>query len=70
MRGEYNMQISSRRKGGLSIRITNLKTEKTSKFIATDKSILSGKYFYYLFSNTILKTLKNDKSRIMESAKD
>jgi|TARA_R110000868_G_scaffold404833_2_gene683468 hypothetical protein len=58
MRGKYNLQISERVKGGLTIRVTNTKTEKVSKFVATEKATENGKYFYYLFQDAILKTLK------------
>jgi len=55
MRGEYDMKITGRRDGGFKIRIANSKTKKASQFIATVKAIENGKYFAYLFQNTIEK---------------
>jgi len=52
------MRISEMKTGGLKIRIENLKTEKVSRFEVNKKATENGKYFYYLFQDAILKTLK------------
>jgi len=56
MKGEYNMKISGRQDGGFKIRIANSKTKKVSQFIATNKAIENGKYFFYLLNDAITRT--------------
>ena len=58
MRGEFNVKISERKKGGNTFKIKNLKTLKTAVFVATDKATENGKYFRYLFHDAIERTKK------------
>jgi NMD protein affecting ribosome stability and mRNA decay len=55
MIGEYIVQIT-KVKDGVDFRIVNTKNSKVSRFISTKLSTENGKYFQYLFNNSIKKT--------------
>ena len=56
MIGEYIVQITKAKDDGFGFRIVNTKNSRVSKFTSTKMSTENGKYFQYLFNNSIKKT--------------